>query len=62
LRPLPLAQGNQRYFVVADEYFSKWIEAKPLATITSSTVQNIFWQNVICCFGVLKAIIVDNGA
>jgi hypothetical protein len=28
--------------VVAAEYFSKWIEAKPLATITSVTVQKFF--------------------
>jgi transposase InsO family protein len=28
--------------VVAVEYFSKWIRAKPLATITSATVQKFF--------------------
>jgi hypothetical protein len=38
LGPLPPAQGNLKYVVVAVEYFSKWIEAKPLATITSATV------------------------
>jgi hypothetical protein len=42
LGPLPPAQGNLRYVVVAVEYFSKWIKAKPLATITSATVQNFF--------------------
>jgi IS30 family transposase len=47
--------------VVAVEYFSKWIEAKPLATITSAIVQKIFWQNIVCRFGVPKAITVDNG-
>jgi IS30 family transposase len=47
--------------VVAVEYFSKWIEAKPLATITSATVQKFFYQNIICRFGVQKAITVDNG-
>jgi hypothetical protein len=31
-------QGNLRYAVVAVEYFSKWIEAKTLATITSTTI------------------------
>jgi transposase InsO family protein len=31
-----------KYVVVAVEYFSKWIEAKPLATITSATVQKFF--------------------
>jgi BRCT domain type II-containing protein len=47
--------------VVAVEYFSKWIEAKPLATITSVTVQKFFWQNIVCRFGIPKAITVDNG-
>jgi hypothetical protein len=31
-----------KYVVVVVEYFSKWIEAKPLATITSVTVQKFF--------------------
>jgi ribonuclease HI len=60
LGPLPPAQGNLRYVVVAVEYFSKWVEAKPLATITSVTVQKFFWQNIVCRFGVPKAITVDN--
>jgi hypothetical protein len=61
VRPLPPAQGNLKYIVVAVEYFSKWIEAKHLATITSATIQKFFWQNIVCRFGVLKAITVDNG-
>jgi transposase InsO family protein len=62
LGPLPPALGNLKYVVVAVEYFSKWIEAKPLSMITSAIVQKFFWQNIICRFGVPKAIIVDNGA
>jgi IS30 family transposase len=61
LGPLPPAQGNLKYVVVAVEYFSKWIEAKPLATITSVTVQKFCWQNIVCRFGVSKAITMDNG-
>jgi hypothetical protein len=60
LGPLPPAQGNLKYVVVAVEYFSKWIEAKPLAIITSGTVQKFFWQNIVCRFGVPKALTVDN--
>jgi hypothetical protein len=60
LGPLSPAQGNLRYVVVAVEYFSKWIEAKPLTTITSATVQMFFWPNIICHFGVPKAITIDN--
>jgi hypothetical protein len=61
LGPLQPAQGNLKYVVVAVEYFSKWIEAKPLATITSVTVQKFFWQNIVSRFDVPKAITVDNG-
>jgi hypothetical protein len=61
LGPLPPAQGNLKYVVVAVEYFSKWIQAKPLATITLVMVQKFFWQNIVCRFGVPKAITVDNG-
>jgi hypothetical protein len=46
LGPLPPAQGNLRYVVVAVEYFSKWIEAKPLATITSATSRNSFGKTL----------------
>jgi transposase InsO family protein len=61
LGPLPPAQGNLKYVVVAVEFFSKWIEAKPLATITSAIVRKFFWQSIVCRFGVPKAITVDNG-
>jgi len=40
--PLPTAQGNYKYAVVAVEYFTKWIEAKPLVNITSESVRRLF--------------------
>jgi hypothetical protein len=55
------AQGNLKYVVEAVEYFSKWIKAKDLATISSTTIQKYFWQNIICRFEVPKSITVDNG-
>jgi hypothetical protein len=59
--PLPTAQGNFKFVVVAVEYFTKWIEARPLATVTSATIRKFFWQQIICRFGVLKELTVDNG-
>jgi hypothetical protein len=61
LGPLQPVQRNLKYVVVAVEYFSKWIEAKPLATITLAMVQKFFCQNIVYRFGVPKAITVDNG-
>jgi len=48
---LPTTQGNYKYEAVAVEYFTKWIEAKPLINITSETIRKFFWQNIICRFG-----------
>jgi transposase InsO family protein len=59
--PLSTAQGNCRFAVVAIDYFTKWVEAKPLTNIKAPTIQNFFWQNVICRFGVPKELTVNNG-
>jgi hypothetical protein len=40
--PLPTAQGNFKFAMVAVKYFTKWIEARPVATITSATIRKIF--------------------
>ncbi|KAK3004883.1 hypothetical protein RJ639_018302 [Escallonia herrerae] len=36
-------------------------EAESLATITSAKCEDFFWKNVVCRFGVPKALVVDNG-
>jgi hypothetical protein len=59
--PLPPSQRGNRIAVVAIEYFTRWIEAKPLATIMSESVRKFFWQNIICRFGVPRTLMVDNG-
>jgi IS30 family transposase len=46
--------------VVAVDYFTKWVEAKALANITAPTVQNFFWQDIMCRFGVPTELTVDN--
>jgi hypothetical protein len=59
--PLPTAQGNLKFTFVAVKYFTKWIEARAVSTITSKTAQKFFWQNIICRFGVPSELTVDNG-
>jgi hypothetical protein len=57
---LTTAQGNNTFVIVAVEYFTKWVEAKPVTNIRFATIKKFFWQNIICRFGVLREITVDN--
>jgi hypothetical protein len=57
---LPTAQRNLKFAFVAVEYFTKWIEARAVSTITSKTAQKFFWQNIVCRFRVPSELIVDN--
>jgi hypothetical protein len=36
--PLPIAQGNCRFAAIAVDYFTKWVEAKPLTNIKAPTI------------------------
>jgi len=47
--------------VVAIEYFTKWIEAEPVAQITSHKVQHFVWKNIVCRFGIPTHLVFDNG-
>jgi hypothetical protein len=42
VRPLTTAQKNYKYTVVAVEYFTKWIEAKPLINIAAAGLKRFF--------------------
>ena len=59
--PLPPARSQLRFAIVAVDYFTKWAEAEPLATITEAKTTNFIWKNIICRFGVPHAIVSDNG-
>ncbi|KAK3005789.1 hypothetical protein RJ639_016874 [Escallonia herrerae] len=61
LGPFPMASGQRRFVIVAIDYFTKWTEAESLATITSAKCEDFFWKNVVCRFGVPRALVVDNG-
>ena len=58
---LPTGKGGVHYAVVAIDYFTKWVKVEPLATITSKRFMDFFVKNIICCFGLPKKIVSDNG-
>ncbi|GJV28550.1 reverse transcriptase domain-containing protein [Tanacetum coccineum] len=45
--PLPEAPGKMKYLIVAIDYLTKWLEAKPVATITGKHVKNFAFDNIM---------------
>ncbi|GKA44225.1 reverse transcriptase domain-containing protein [Tanacetum coccineum] len=58
--PFPEGPGKVNFLIVAIDYFTKWIEAKPVATITGAQIEKFVWDNIVCRFGFLGEIISDN--
>ena len=57
----PLGTRQMKFLVVGIDYFTKWVEAEPLANITQQNVKNFIWKNIVCKFGVPRVLISDNG-
>ncbi|GJU40912.1 reverse transcriptase domain-containing protein, partial [Tanacetum coccineum] len=59
--PFPKGPGKVKFLIVAIDYFTKWIEAKPVVTITGNQVKKFVWDNIVCRFGLPREIVSDNG-
>lgn len=59
--PFPIASGQVKFLLVVIDYFTEWIEAEPLASITAKHVQRFLWKNLVCKYGIPVAIISNNG-
>nr|GFB11469.1 reverse transcriptase domain-containing protein [Tanacetum cinerariifolium] len=59
--PFSEGPGKVKFLIVTMDYFTKWIEAKAVATITGEQVKKFVWDNIVCRFGIPGEIISDNG-
>ncbi|CAJ2647628.1 unnamed protein product [Trifolium pratense] len=59
----PFTKGlyQNRYLIVAVDYFTKWVEAEPLSDITSLRILRFFKRNVLARFGIPQVVVTDNG-
>ena len=48
--PLPRGKGQVKFLLVTIDYFTKWVEAEALSTITKAKIQSFVWKNIICRF------------
>ena len=58
--PFPIGRRQLKFLVVAIDYFTKWVEAEPLATITEKNIQSFVWKAIICRFGIPRVLVSDN--
>ena len=58
--PFPTAIRQLKFLVVSIDYFTKWVEAKALATITEKNVRSFVWRNIICKYSIPRVLISDN--
>jgi transposase InsO family protein len=59
--PFQEAVGRVKFLIVAIDYFTKWVEAEPVASITALQVKKFPWKNIVCRYGIPLVLISDNG-
>ncbi|CAL2237893.1 unnamed protein product [Prunus armeniaca] len=59
--PLLTAPGGKTYVLLATDYFTQLVEAEAYGIVAHTDVIKFVWPNIICRFGIPRAIISDNG-
>ena len=49
-----------KFLVVGIDYFTKWVEAEALATITEKNIWNFVWKNIIYRYEIPRVLVSDN--
>ena len=50
-----------KFLVVGIDYFTKWVEAKALATITKKNMWSFVWRCIVCRFGIPRVLVLNKG-
>ncbi|GJU66391.1 reverse transcriptase domain-containing protein [Tanacetum coccineum] len=61
VRTTPRSLRKSEFVIMAVDYFTKWIEAKPLAKMTGKEVKKFVWDNIVCRYGLPKIMVTDDG-
>ena len=59
--PFPTVVKQLKFLVVSIDYFTKWVEAEALATITKKNIRSFVWRNIICRYGIPSVLVSNNG-
>ncbi|XP_024200421.1 uncharacterized protein LOC112203729 [Rosa chinensis] len=53
---------QHKFIIVATNFFTKWVEAKPLKEASGATIHQFIFRNIICRFGIPEVLVSDRGA
>ena len=59
--PFPVAARQLKFLIVGIDYFTKWVEAEAMTTITKKNVRSFVWRYIIYRYGIPRVLILDNG-
>ena len=59
--PFSKALRQLKFLVVDIDYFTKWVEAEALATITEKNICSFVWRNIICRYRIPRVLVSNNG-
>ena len=57
----PPSSKGHKFILVAMDYFTKWVEAIPLKTVTSKNVVDFVKEHIVYRFGIPQTITTDQG-
>ena len=57
---LQKSPGAIKYLLVAIDYFTNWIETRPLREITISEVEKFTYKHIICRYDLPYVIVTDS--
>ena len=58
---LPTGKGGVKYVIVVVDYYTKWVEAEPMNTITLKKALDFVINNIVFRYGLPYKIVFDNG-
>ena len=61
LGPLPITTRGNKIILVIGDYFTKWVESFPLASIEAEKVAEVFVHQFVCRFGTPNILHTDQG-
>ena len=51
----------KKFLLTRIDYFSKWVDAQAYSSIKDKDAMKFLWKNIMCQFGILWAIMSNNG-